>query len=605
MKLLLRTALCTTLLLSALLLASCGKPASDPNTNNNTTPAPSDTTVTTTAEPAHVLNIVQDGVTEFVIYQPKSLGDLSLTAVPRLTAAIRAETGASVKVVTDWGDAAQKEGAADACAILIGDTSFAESDMLADLKKTQFVIRVAGNKLVIGGSDDQGTADAIDAFIKQFVTGKGKTITVSEEQNVLDLGDYPEDSYLSCLGEPIENYRIVIPADADIAVRRCAASVANHLTKLTGCVYNILTDDVATDSGAYEILIGKTSRTTLTPDEYSYEIVASGKTLQICADSWYAYEDAIDMFTSNVVFLRKPTDIVEGARYGEHLSADLEKASPSLFEKSGEVRVLIHNIWGNTSEGAMEGRMLQTAALYENYAPDVIGLQECSADARSAKNGNIIGLLAEIGYTEVPAKAVNSANNNYTPLLYREDTLKLIDYGYRLYDQVNKDASKGLTWAVFETLKTGETFAVISTHYWWQSDDAGDTTDRESDAKQMLETVADIQAKYNCPVLCGGDYNCNPSSSPYGILLGSGLLDAQSLTKVTENLRTNHTYPVYNDDLGIWDDPTYPSGGYDRSIDHILTTKDGITVGRFDVVTDLYALLSSDHCPLIVDFDLN
>lgn len=602
MKLLLRTALCTFLLLSALLLASCGK-TEQPN-DTATTPAPSDTTVTTTAEPAHVLNIVEDGATEFVIYQPKSLGDLSLAAVPRLVAAIRAETGASVKIVTDWGDTGQKEGAADLPAILIGDTSFAASDVLNDLKNTQFIIQVTGNQLVIGGKDDAGTVSAIDAFIDWFVTGKGKTISISEDQSILDLGDYPEDSYLSCLGEPIENYRIVIPADADIAVQRCAVSVADHLTKLTGCVYEILTDDVATDSGAYEILIGKTSRTTVTPDEYSYEIVASGKTLQICADSWYAYEDAIDVFTGDIVYLRKPADIAEGARYSKHLTSELEKTSPSLLSRDGEVRVLIHNIWGNTSEGQIADRMRQTAILYEGYAPDVIGLQECSPGSRGGNN-SIIKLLGEIGYTEVPAQSTNSAKNNYTPLLYNPETVKLIDYGYRLYEGQNDSGSKGLTWGVFETVKTGETFAVLSTHYWWQSDDAQDTLDRESNARESLDTIAQIQAKYNCPVILGGDFNCNPSSGPYAILTAGGLKDVQANTTQTENSHTHHTYPTYNEKTGLWDDPIYPASNYARSIDHIFSTKDNITIKRFDVVTDLYALLSSDHCPLIVDFDLN
>ena len=275
-----------------------------------------------------------------------------------------------------------------------------------------------------------------------------------------------------------------------------------------------------------------------------------------------------------------------------------------MLSRDGEIRVLIHNIWGNTSEGQITGRMLQTAILYEGYAPDVIGLQECSPGSRGGESG-IIKLLGKLGYTEVPAQSTNSSKNNYTPLLYNPDTVKLIDYGYRLYTGQNDSGSKGLTWGVFETVKTGETFAVLSTHYWWQSDDAQDTLDRESNARESLDTIAQIQAKYHCPVLLGGDFNCNPSSSPYAILTGGGLRDVQSSTAKTENSHTHHTYPTYNEGTGLWDDPIYPTSNYTRSIDHIFSTKDNITVKRFDVVTDLYALLSSDHCPLVVDFDLN
>lgn len=596
MKAIIRT-LCV-LTLTVLLLTACGKAQQPASTTD-----PADTTVQTTTAPAPPLTLVEGGASEYVIYQPKSLGDKSLTAVNRLTAAFRSELGINIKVTIDWGDAAEKAADPQAPAILIGNTSFAASERLQELKMTQYLICTEGAQIVIGGQDDEGTARAIDAFIESFIKGKseGGVLTFDPAASVFDAGDYPEESYLSCLGEPIEHYRIVIPAQADIAVMRCATTVAAHLTRLTGVPYPLYTDAEATDDGAHEILIGKTARTTLKPDPYSYEIVASGKTLQICADSWYAYEDATDIFTQDVVYLRKPTDITEGMRYSKHLDSELEKASPALLTREGEVRVLIHNIWGNTSSGRISERMLQTAALYEGYAPDVIGLQESSTGARGGESG-MVKLLAAQGYTEVPVKI---SDNNSTPLFYKPATVTLIDSGYLRFDQVNKDDSKGLTWAVFDTVAGGERFAVISTHYWWQSDDAQDTLDRESNARQTLDTVESIVAKYNCPVILGGDFNCNPSSSPYAILTAGGMKDVQSRAPKTENVHTHHTYPTYNEDTGLWEDPVYPSANYSRSIDHIfITPADNATLRRFDVVTDLYALLSSDHCPLIVDFDI-
>ncbi len=585
----------TAAALASLLLVSCG----GGQTAETTVPTES-AAESTTAAPARVLTIAEGGKSDFVIYRSKSLGDLTLTAINKLVNAIRAETGVTLKIVTDWGDAGEKD-TADSCAILVGDTSFAQSDVLNELKLTQSLITVDGNKLIIGGRDDESTADAVEKFIKEFITGKGQTLTFSEDQTVLDTGKYPEESYLSCLGEPIEHYRIVIPADADFAVQRCAVDISSHLTKLTGVVYDILTDAEATDSGVHEILIGKTARTTVEVNPYSYDISAKGKTLQIVADSIYAYEEAAFVFTTDIVSLRKPLDITEETWRRQDLTAELQRDSGSLFEKSGEVRVLIQNIWGNTSEGNIDGRMLQTALLYEGYAPDVIGLQECSTGARGGKNG-IVALLADLGYTEVP---VNISDNNGTPLFYRQSTVRLIDSGYLRFTQVNKDDSKGLTWAVFETVATGERFGAISTHYWWQSDDAQDTRDRESNARETLDTVARIQAKYNCPVVCGGDFNCNPSSSPYGIITAGGMRDVQSWAKLTENMHTHHTYPTFDAASGLWSDPVYPAANYSRSIDHIFATTENITPKRFDVVTDLYAILSSDHCPLILDFDLN
>ena len=584
------------LLLSAFLLTSCGG-----KTEPAETSAPAETTAAPETEaPAPILTLADatEG-SKFVIYRSKALDDASLTAINKLVSAIRAETGVAIKIATDWGDAGQTADP-DEYAILVGETSFAESDILDSLKMTQYVITAVGNKVVIGGLDGEGTAAAVEAFIRDFISGKGKTLTFSADQAVMDKGKYPEDSYLSCLGEPIENYRIVIPADADYGVLRCAAEISSRLTKLTGVRFPLLTDAEATDEGAYEILIGKTTRTTVQVNPYSYDISAKGKTLQIVADSHYAYEEASYVFITDIAPLRKPTPITETTHRHADLTAELKGSSPALFEQSGEVRVLIQNIWGNTSEGNIEDRMLQTALIYEGYAPDVIGLQECSTGARGGENG-IVSLLDELGYTEVPVKI---SDNNATPLFYRQSRVRLIESGYLRFTQVNKDASKGLTWAVFETNATKEKFAVISTHYWWQSDDAQDTLDRESNARESLATVAMITEKYNCPVILGGDFNCNPSSSPYGIITKGGMRDVQSWAKKTENMHTHHTYPTYDAEKGIWDDPVYPSANYSRSIDHIFATGN-LTPERFDVVSDLYAVLSSDHCPLILDFTIN
>ena len=584
-----------TLLLGSLLLTSCGDSTVPADTATEAT-----TTVAQTEAPAPVLTLA-DGTagSQFVIYRSKALGDMTLTAINKLVAAIRTETGISIKIATDWGDAGEKADPNE-YAVLIGETSFPQSDILDTLKMTQYIITADGNKIIIGGPDDEGTVSAIEAFIRDFITGKGKTLTFSADQSVLNKGKYPEDSYLSCLGEPIENYRIVIPDDADYSILRCATEVSSRLTKLTGVRFPILTDAEATDEGAYEILIGKTTRTTVEVNPYSYDISAKDKTLQIVADSHYAYEEAAYVFLTDIAPLRKPSPITEVTHRHADLTNELKGSSPALFEKSGEVRVLIQNIWGNTSEGNIDDRMLQTALIYESYAPDVIGLQECSTGARGGNNG-IINLLDELGYTEVPVKI---SDNNATPLFYRQNRVRLIDSGYLRFTQVNKDASKGLTWAVFETNATKETFAVISTHYWWQSDDAQDTLDRESNARESLATVAMITEKYGCPVILGGDFNCNTSSSPYGIITKGGMRDVQSWAKQTENMHTHHTYPTYNTETGLWDDPAYPAANYSRSIDHIFATGN-LTPERFDVVTDLYAILSSDHCPLILDFTIN
>ncbi len=596
-----------TALLAICMLASCGEGTEQQTTTqadiSTTASATESSTSASTAISMSALTIAEDGRSDFVIYRTKQLDDESLIALQELVTAIKAETGVTLQVVNDWGDAGEKD-TDDAPAILIGRTSFAADALLSGLKLTQYTVSMSGNKLVIGGGDEESTAKAIRRFISDCVKGKGATLTFSPDQVILESGKYTADSYLVCLGEQIERFRIVIPKDADYAVQRCATRVSKHLSKLTGTLYPILTDAEATDAGAYEILIGKTARTTATAKENGYDISAGGKTVQIIADNWYGYERAAETFAADVAPLRGAQPITEATFRREDLTSKLKTQSPSLISREGEYRVLIHNIWGNTSEGNGDGRMLQTALLYEGYAPDIIGLQECSPTARSGKSA-ITALLKAQGYTEVPAVAKNTAKSNYTPLFYRADRFTLLEYGHVLFDGQNDSGSKGVTWGVFQSLTDGEKVAVLSTHYWWESKKPQDNLDRESNARQCLEVIETIKTKYDCPVILGGDFNCTDSSSPYGILTKSGMHDVQSTSAKTENVRTHHSYPTYDEDLGLWADPVSPSGGYEKSIDHILSVGEGLSAKRFDVVTDLYALLSSDHCPMVFDFDLN
>ena len=159
-----------TLLLGSLLLTSCGDSTVPADTTTEAT-----TTVAQTEAPAPVLTLA-DGTagSQFVIYRSKALGDMTLTAINKLVEAIRTETGISIKIATDWGDAGEKADPNE-YAVLIGETSFPQSDILDTLKMTQYIITADGNKIIIGGPDDEGTVSAIEAFIRDFITGKGKT----------------------------------------------------------------------------------------------------------------------------------------------------------------------------------------------------------------------------------------------------------------------------------------------------------------------------------------------------------------------------------------------------------------------------------------------
>ena len=49
-----------------------------------------------------------------------------------------------------------------------------------------------------------------------------------------------------------------------------------------------------------------------------------------------------------------------------------------------------------------------------------------------------------------------------------------------------------------------------------------------------------------------------------------------------------------------------PTSTYDNAIDHaLLYNGDNVTVNIFKIMTLEYTLISADHCPVLVDFDIS
>jgi len=246
--------------------------------------------------------------------------------------------------------------------------------------------------------------------------------------------------------------------------------------------------------------------------------------------------------------------------------------------------------------------------------------------------------------------------NNFTPIFYNPNKVTLVkadfvpygernEEGYHLVDtgrgyngyymMHNDYFSKSLTWAVFKDNATGKQFGVLSTHFWYASGTDGNNA-RVENARVVNATVASMRELYpDLPIFVGGDFNCTNSSDPYKKLTGEGgLVDVQGIATRTEDHKTYHTKQDYdptfvagNKNVGIdinknneesdrnkivsgyigtWTAWYHPGGDYDGAIDHIFIkdTADKLDIKMFDIVASKMALLASDHCPLICDFDL-
>lgn len=264
------------------------------------------------------------------------------------------------------------------------------------------------------------------------------------------------------------------------------------------------------------------------------------------------------------------------------------------------IRLMSHNVWGMFAPDVVKevaNRCELMADVYEEYRPDVIGMQEFSEDIRS----HGLPELLEPHYRELDVSADVKAygmENLYTPIFYRQDVCEPVDAGFVLYDRAyNNHDSKGVTWAVFRSLQSGRLFTVCNTHYWWKS---GPEHDRARVGNS--EVILSLKQKLPAPFFVMGDLNCRVESEAYRTLLEGGLCDAQSAAPDTMDCNTHHAYPEYDRERQVFFGAPKPSGGYRNSIDHILLdAAHADAERRFLVVTTDEACNTSDHCPIFTD----
>ena len=174
------------MLLAATLLTACGDVADTPSADtttvqqNDSIDTPADTTETPVTEDPSAPRVIFDGQScDYIIYRSEYCGDLVKDASVNLRNALRdnvSDTATKlVSLKTDFDKAAGRDGVIenDEKEILIGKTNRKESlDIHATLKEQEYVIKWVGNKLVIVGYDDYVTAQAVAAFIDEYINTK-------------------------------------------------------------------------------------------------------------------------------------------------------------------------------------------------------------------------------------------------------------------------------------------------------------------------------------------------------------------------------------------------------------------------------------------------
>lgn len=288
MKLFRMIALVLAMLMVVSLFAACKKEPEAP---------PSDPTPEATT-----LELVTQGVANFVIVRDYKAGGDVLNAVEQIVSAIKTFTGADVTVKECYSDREDETDVVTDNEILVGTTNREESiNALKGKRSNDWVLGVYGKKLVVGSPSDAGTLRAAVKFLNEFIYEQGnkyevktynetngkegslQSLTFSTTQNLSETGTYSY-SLFEVMGARIDSF-VLISAKKDDAAENLAGNLCTYISKETGYELEMKKDTRC--YADYEILIGNTERTDdaladqIGPDDYYIKVNQTATGAQI------------------------------------------------------------------------------------------------------------------------------------------------------------------------------------------------------------------------------------------------------------------------------------------------------------------------------------
>lgn len=265
-----------------------------------------------------------------------------------------------------------------------------------------------------------------------------------------------------------------------------------------------------------------------------------------------------------------------------------------------ELRVMSSNIWGDYFGNPPEERDVALAAVLKRYHPDILALQEVTANWWKSR---LFPALSEDYVVVDGGEEARQGRVNYTPLLFARQRFDCVSQGVDFF-HLRLDCSKGVTWAVLREKASGRDVIAFSTHFWWKSSDESNYI-RTVNAEKLAMRLDSLRFLHQgAPVVGGGDFNCHVESEALQQLMRAGYPSAQEVTEVASPECSHHGDPQ-RDASGVYRGTVRPQDNVKRySIDHLLVSAATVRVLRETVVLEQDALDVSDHSPIFMDVRL-
>ncbi len=220
------------------------------------------------------------------------------------------------------------------------------------------------------------------------------------------------------------------------------------------------------------------------------------------------------------------------------------------------------------------------------FEPDIMGIQE----GLNHQVKYIDKVLSDYEFTGI-GRDDGKTKGEYSAIFYKyRDFLILESSTFWLSESPEKisvgwDASmeRICSYALFEDINSKQKFYVFNTHF----DHIGDLA-RKNSAKLIINKIKELNTKYY-PVILMGDLNLKPES--------------EAIQYITKHLNDSKNSAV---NISFGPDVTFNGFNYNYSdskrIDYIFTSKTGIKVLKYSVLTDSRDLkFPSDHFPVYIE----
>ena len=520
----------------------------------------------TQEDDAEPIVLSRDTLSEYEIIYGEDAGDELKDKIGELSLALKDKFGVILTARDDFFKEGIESLAIKETEILIGVTNREESKSFIDsIKSRDYGWKAVNKKLVIGGVNDEMTVTAIDEFISKVLSAEVEEgVFYANDSDYTFVGEYELET-ITVGGKDIKEYTIAYNDD------------------VYGMQYlaEFIRDAISDKCGRYLAVVraGKATGATITvditdTDENSLlcEMLGNGNITVGGSSSQAVFKTAMAL-SNRISALSEPA---------------LDVSITGAFADE-ELTVLNWNVQGQDGNKISGVTADRYAAVFEEYKPDILLLQEADLKNVGPRMLEVLGSEYELATTF--REDISIPHTVHNIVYYKKATIKHYNSTYFWHSDTPDVLSqfegggyvKLTEFSSLEQISTGKKILAVSVHLNLLADGEKNITGAQLRTKEInliLERINEFLANEpTATVIMGGDFNCVYTESTIKTLIEAGYTNSSAAAEVIE---AANTFP-----------------GHSYVIDYIFVNDRGALMSYYKV-DDLKNENPSDHNPVIV-----